>query len=655
MITSRQIGAASDATSVTRTGPVDEGDHLTAFVSRSWDSDADPVTMPGWELIGDSLGTGNEWAPVLRIFTRRATGTEPGSWSISAGSGVTVVLVASTGVDRTDPLAAEPVFTSGGGASGTAPALTPDGAPSQALWAVTHQSYNAERNTVLEWTGTDGEAGEITAAFLNLSTAYQARTDTAETGTPGWTITPWNGNTDAVSAGLVLREQTATEPEPEPEPEPDPEPGLSPSYPGLGGFYPGAAGVYPGSLVLSGDGPSVPEVPGPPAKVAPRPPALVVDAPSSSWLFGIGPAKGGGITYELPQTTGRKFSAKLTEPADASFEMDGRDPVAVWIDELATDLHVLYRRSPADPRQQLYRGRIGKASDKIDRVSHRLMVPSVDYRGVLKRRYLFTGSQQVWDGYDQIWIAYGLIDQTQNAAGGGGDLGIVNGAVPSGVVRTRNYELQDEIGAKIQELSEVTDGFDWDIVAVNPTRLEFQAWYPRRGLDRDVLIELGGAASELSRDVDSSAFANAIRMTGRAPEGGGDEPPPHERYAEDIATNPAGRWEAVIGTDLTTAAAVNDRIGWQLAESQVVRPSYTFTMKRGWWQGPDHCWVGDGVLVKVYSGRLRVDTIMRIHQMDFTPDPNGGEAVQITVNAPKPDPARRAASIEQRLSALERR
>jgi hypothetical protein len=428
------------------------------------------------------------------------------------------------------------------------------------------------------------------------------------------------------------------------------------TYPSAPDFYPGAAGAYPGYLELTGPGPSAPELPPPPDKVAPEPPALVVDAPQSTWLFGIGPAREGGITHDIPQTSMRKLSVKLTESSDASFEMDGRDPVAGWIDELATDLHVLYRRSPADARQQLYRGRIGKASDKGSKESHRLSVPSVDYRGVLKRRYLFTGAQQTWTGVDQTAIGWGLITQTQNATGGGGYLGITNGSVPSGITRDRTYELADEIGAKIQELSEVQDGFDWDIVPVNERVLEYQTWYPRRGLDRNVLIEYGGNASEFTRDVDSGAYANAIRMTGKAPEGGGSEPPPHERYAADITTAPQGRWEAVIGSDMVTAAAVNDRIGWQLAESQVVRPSYSFTMKRGWWQGPDHCWVGDGVLVRLISGRLNVtDAVMRVYEMEFTPDPNGGEAVTVTVNAPKPNPARRAAAIEQRIAALERR
>lgn len=460
----------------------------------------------------------------------------------------------------------------------------------------------------------------------------------ADGDTTGW---EWSG----APGDSTSQEAVAVEPPP-----PPPDDAEGGAYPSAPEFYPSAPSAYPS---YSGTEAADVWVPPEPVRTAPRPPALVVDAPSSSWVFGIGPAREGGIVHELPQTSGRKLSVKTTDPSEASFEMDGRDPVALALDELATDLHVLYRRSPADARQQLYRGRIGQAGDRITAESHRIMVPSLDYRGVLKRRFLFTGTQQTWTQVDQTAIGWGLITQTQNSLGG--NLGITNGSTPTGQLRDRTYELEDEISAKISELAETVGGFDWDIVAPDSRRLVYTTWYPQRGVDRGVLISVGGAARELSRDVDSTTFANAIRMNGQAPSGGGAAPPPHERYASGIETAPQGRWEAVIGTDMTTSAAVSDRIDWQLAESQTVRPSYTFTMKRGWWQGPEHCWVGDPCLVRVFSGRLRVETTLRVQQMDFTPDPNGGEDVSITVGAPKPDPRKRAAALEQRLARLERR
>lgn len=492
--------------------------------------------------------------------------------------------------------------------------------------------------------GPTNATSTISLSSVRIEKTDDPNLDYADGDTPGWA---WDGTAgDSTSA-------EADEPEPEPEPPLDDD--EAGAYPGAPGFYPGAVTAYP-SYRGGEEGPWTPPEP---TRVAPRPPALVVDAPRSSWMFGIGPAREGGITHELPQTTGRKLSVKLADPSEASFEMDGRDPVALHVDELATDLHVLYRRSPFDVRQQLYRGRIGKAADQIDAESHRLSVPSLDYRGVLQRRFLFTGTQQTWTQIDQVTIGWGLITQTQNSLGGG--LGITDASTPTGKLRDRTYDLQDQIFEKIQQLSEVQDGFDWDIVAADTRRLEYRTWFPQRGTDTDVVFELGGSAIALSRDVDSSAYANAIRMTGKAaeaPEGGGEappEPPPHERYADNITTTATGRWEAVVGSDLTTAAAINDRIGWQLAQSQVVRPSYSFTMRRGWWQGPEHCWVGDRALVKVFSGRLRVDTVLRVQEMSFTPDPDGGEAVEVTVGAPKPDPRRRATAIEQRLAALERR
>lgn len=426
-----------------------------------------------------------------------------------------------------------------------------------------------------------------------------------------------------------------------------------PAYPGAPTFYPGI--YFPGDASADSGGgtPVPPTLPPPPDKVAPSAPELTVDSPTSSWVFGIGP-RTGGITAQLPQARSRRLSVKLTEDDTASVELDGRDPVTSRINELATDLHVLYRRSPADARVQLYRGRIGKTGDRGDANTHRVSVPSVSYRGVLARRFLFTGSQLTYTGVDQTAIGWALINSTQNATGGGGSLGISDGSTPTGVTRDRTFELEDQIAEKIQQLSEVQNGFDWDIVPVNEYVLEYRTWYPQRGVGRDVLISLPGNVAAFSRDVDSGTFANAIRMNGQAPQGGGDAPPPHERYADDIATAEAGRWEAVIGTDIVSSAGVADRIGWQLEQSQTVRPSYTFTMKRGWWRGPNHCWVGDPVMVKLYSGRLRVDTVLRVFEMEFTPGDDGGEDVTVTVGAPRPNPAKRAATLEQRLAKLER-
>lgn len=419
-----------------------------------------------------------------------------------------------------------------------------------------------------------------------------------------------------------------------------------PAYPGA--FYPSDPSAYPsytGDIV----------VPPPPPLAVPTVPAEIGGPPTSDWLIGLGP-RTGGIVREITETVAPKLTFKLGSNSDTTIEIDGRSEAAKWITELETDLHVQWRPDPATPRRQLYRGRIGKVSDKLDRDTHRLTVPSVDYRGLLARRMLFTGSTVTYTNVDQGLIGWNLINGVQNPTGGGGGMGITQNpaGVTTGVLKSRTFTLQDEVAAKLQEFAETDNGFEWDILAPDPFNLYYTVFYPRRGADRQVILEYGGNAPEVNRDVDSSGYGNAIRVKGVAPEGG-SEPPPYEAYAADIATRPEGRWDLVVTTQLTTGAAINERMAWQLAQAQVIPISYTFKMRPGWWRGPDHVWLGDSVRAIVYSGRLEVDAILRVQQIEITPLRGGGEEVMISVGSPPPDPRRRASDIERRLDALERR
>ena len=409
--------------------------------------------------------------------------------------------------------------------------------------------------------------------------------------------------------------------------------------------------LYPGPQTWT----SKPAPPAPPPIVAPPPPQ--VDAPGpmhDRWSFVIGPPTGERVT-ELAAATDRKITFKLTEPSEASCSLDGTDPAAAMLAELGTDLTVFRRRTyGATTRQILFRGRIGNVSDNIDETRHTVSVPAIDYREVLKRRHLMHGMKISWDGYDQAWIAYGLIAEAQKVTGG--DYGIVNGAAVTGQTRTRAYELGDNIGERIQELSEVINGFDWDIAPAADGTLTFRVWYPQRGTDRGVVLELGGAARTLQRSVDSKDYANAIRLTGTAPEGGdGEEPPPEERYAADLGSGLQGRWDGVYNESITTAANLKERADWRIAEQQVVRPSYTLNLAPGWWDGPDHLWLGDPVRLVIYRGRLAVDTVLRVQEISVSIADTGDEQVAVTLGAPRPDYRRRAAEIDRLLSTLERR
>ena len=380
-------------------------------------------------------------------------------------------------------------------------------------------------------------------------------------------------------------------------------------------------------------------------------PAIVLRAPQRKWQFILGPAAG-GWKWELTNAKTRRATFRLHDNSQASFSIFGGDPLAGNIAELSTDLHLL-RRNKAGVVQQLYRGRIGSVSDELTETGHSVSVPSLDYRAVLARRHLMSGSQVTWTQKDQFEIAFGLITQAQNKTGG--DYGIVDGNAPSGMLRDRTYELGDSIGQRLQELSEVENGFDWEIVPDGPSALWFKAWNPERGVNRGVILAYGGLVKSLTRNVDSGDYANAVRVTGQPPEGSSTPPPPHEGVAADITTRPEGRWDKVIGTSIVTTATLAERRTWLLDHHQVIRPAYTVKLKRDAWGGPDHIWLGDPVRLRVNSGRLRVDTILRVHEIDVAIGDAGEEDVTLTLGAPRPDFARRAAANEKRIAELERR
>lgn len=372
--------------------------------------------------------------------------------------------------------------------------------------------------------------------------------------------------------------------------------------------------------------------------------------PRTRWQMVIGPASG-GHELALTEARSRRYTARLGENSDMSFSIDGRHPQAAAIAELSTDVHLLF--STASGTEILDRCRVGQTRDDVGEDEHRTDVTCLDYRAVLDRQILLSGDTLTFAGVDQTDIAWSLIAAAQ--AHRAGDLGIWKGVVDgyTGQVRDRTYEAGDSIGQRIQELSEVINGFDWDITPDSASSLRFDAWYPGRGSDRGVVLLLGGLVATVSREVNPSDYANAIRYSG------GEATTAGEWEAGDLGTPgafPQGRWDKAFGDDgLTTQASLDERAEWQLAESQVVTPVYTVRLKRGGWEGPDHIWVGDTVRLIIPSGRLDVDTTARVHEVQIDIDEDGGETVTLTLGGPRPDFRRWPSLIEQRLNNLERR
>lgn len=367
------------------------------------------------------------------------------------------------------------------------------------------------------------------------------------------------------------------------------------------------------------------------------------------WQFVVGPATG-GHELALTEARSRQYTVRLTEPSALSCGLDARHPQADSINELATDMHILWTGS-GGTTLELDRQRIGSTHDSGTATEHTVDVTAIDYRAVLARRRLYTGDTVTYTGVDQGEIAWGLVSSTQGNTGG--DLGISKawtGTAPTGVNRDRTFELGDSVGERIQELSEVQGGFDWDVEPSGASALRLNVFYPERGQDRGVVLIPGGLVADWTREFNPADYANAIRMTGET------ALLAQEREAPDLAARAEGRWDAAFGdTGLVTQAALNERADWQIAQSQDAAPVWTVTIRQGGWDGPSHIWVGDTVRLVVNSGRLATDRTLRVYEMAFSIGEDGQESLTLALGGPKPDFRKPPALFARRLTNLERR
>jgi hypothetical protein len=379
--------------------------------------------------------------------------------------------------------------------------------------------------------------------------------------------------------------------------------------------------------------------------------------PRTRWQLVAGPAAG-GYDLALTEATSRHYVARLTDNNELSFNLDGRlsQTAAVIDPPLGRDVHLLFTGSEGTT-SVLDRMRVGQTTHTFSEDAIQVAVTGLAYKAMLQRRILYSDATLTYTGVDQAEIAWALIAYTQGKLGG--DLGISKawaGTSPTGQLRDRTYEVGDSVGQRIQELSEVIGGFDWDVTPTSASGLQLDVWWPQRGVDRGVVLEHGGLMLTATREVNPSDYANAIRYTGAQGDGTTPGPTPDEIEAPDLASMPQGRWDAALGDDgLTTQAALDDRAAWQLGQSQDVTPVWTVVLKRGAWDGPDHIWLGDWVRVIAHAEGLDVDTRYRVYEVDITLDGAGGETVQLTLGGPRPRYARRVTEFERRLRNLERR
>lgn len=272
------------------------------------------------------------------------------------------------------------------------------------------------------------------------------------------------------------------------------------------------------------------------------------------------------------------------------------------------------------------RGRVLPMDDDLDADRHTLSITGKGYEAIFERRFLDPGDTLTFLNVDQAQILWLLLNGSQSKSGGAlgitqGANGFTAGTGSTGVLRTRTYQIDQEIGRLARQLAEVQNGFDFEIDALR----RLQVYYPQRGVSQGAVLVYGSNVVKAKRSYNWAAAANTVAVTGasgttRATATSGT-----------IGTDPRGRIEARQALpSVTENATLTARASSLLTERSRASYGWLIELKRGAWGGFGHVDVGDTVTLRVRSlPRLNVNAPCRVHEIRVKIGPSGEEDVSM--------------------------
>jgi hypothetical protein len=395
---------------------------------------------------------------------------------------------------------------------------------------------------------------------------------------------------------------------------------------------------------------------------------------------------------ELGSARSRTLTRKWDAPAELHFTMDGRAPDCAAVAELQHEVYAWRWDDQTGADVCLFRGVIDHSEDQLTEQAHTVTFVAHDYLAQLGRRILVGATPVNYTNVDQDQIAAALV-----AAAGGGPtptapytpgsnlpLGVVlvggDGAstrTVSGQLRTRSYMGGASIGTTIDQLAKVIGGFDYDVVSepaatdswsmidgagtitsLGPGRDALRVFYPSQGVTRtDMVFLYGGNVAGVARTVNSGDYANYVRSLGN---NGSSDPNAPQLYSgqanADASGVTVGWWPLADSapSDVNQQATLDQRALGLLALDGVLVPSYTLTMRPGTysWGVPN---MGDTVPLIITSGRLQVNTTVRVVGLTWTIGDDGQEDVAVVVGRPDTSLGDLLARTNTAVNALTRR
>jgi hypothetical protein len=376
-------------------------------------------------------------------------------------------------------------------------------------------------------------------------------------------------------------------------------------------------------------------------------------------VYAIGPLPKDTVVAELPDARSVRLTQQWNQPAQLVFTLDGHSGSAGLATELTTDVYAWRWDEVAGQDVPMFRGVVGQSQDTLSADTHTVVFTCHDYLAMLARRMVTAPGGVTYTATDQDQIVYYLVNMARNQRAGSGasfspgaflpiDVGLVD---PSGATRTfsgtnrdRTYAGQQNIGEALAQLAAVQGGFDFDVIpaavgGVSAGYDSIRVFWQSQGVQRTTpQLVYGATVSALTRSFNSADYANYQRIIGN---NGTATPGAAQFYSEawntDAVTGTAGAqglWmNGDNASDVSIQSTLDQRAQGNLGRSGVVVPSYTLTLRPGVYSygNPN---MGDTVPLIIQSGRLAVDTMIRVLGIDYTVGDDGQEDVALTVGRP---------------------
>ena len=400
------------------------------------------------------------------------------------------------------------------------------------------------------------------------------------------------------------------------------------------------------------------------------------------------------IITELVDARAASLTQALNQPAQFQFTLDGGDPAAALVEELAHEVDVFrwddygtYQAGAGAGNNDMpmFRGIITGSQDTLTEDANTVVFTAQDNLAPLGRR-LITAPFSVTNLEQDTLVADLVNLATINAKDTTGATSFMPGSwlplaveqsnpgqigtaglsprPPSGQLRTRAYLGSEVILTCLTDLAAVINGFDLDVIP-HAWRIAsggdiVRIFYPAQGVTKtSPILEYGVSVSGLTRSMTSADYANFIRVLGN---NGTATPAAAQLYSErwsseanNVTVVPVGLWQLPDSGagDVSVQATLDQKAQGDLALNQLI-PTYTLTLRPDWWQALA-IQMGDVVPLRINSGRLYVDTTVRVVGITYAIGDDGQEDVTLTVGAPPTTFTQIVRQGQQGIAALARR